>query len=209
MQAIDCFRDNLAVQAFFWALIAGVIFASRAFAHRCFPQLSSAAPDIAALEKKVDRLIKEYEDAKSQHRDDVRGMAATHKVDMDNAKSDHRLLQEIVNAMELKAEKQAGQLERHKVQISNLFQVQKKTHSILSDLVVQLLAPLYTSLLLKGVASLAFWHGEGLFPRDRQLSVNDLHNLNERLRSELTDLEIDWRWRELNSRNRFQRTLGP
>ncbi|KAJ6476173.1 hypothetical protein C8R45DRAFT_1216893 [Mycena sanguinolenta] len=43
------------------------------------------------------------------------------------------------------------------------------------------IAPIYLSLLVKGIASYAFWHGKDLYPYNRQLSVRQLHDLNCKL----------------------------
>ncbi|KAJ6571952.1 hypothetical protein B0H19DRAFT_1131896 [Mycena capillaripes] len=46
---------------------------------------------------------------------------------------------------------------------------------------ISLVGPLYGSILIKGVASSAFWHGEGLYAPDVVLSVGQLTFLNEEL----------------------------
>jgi hypothetical protein len=54
---------------------------------------------------------------------------------------------------------------------------------------ISLIAPLYVSLLAKGIASYAFWHGTGLYPPNVRLSVGQLTFLNESIKRKADDKE--------------------
>ncbi|KAJ7225979.1 hypothetical protein GGX14DRAFT_556717 [Mycena pura] len=59
-----------------------------------------------------------------------------------------------------------------------------KTKGYFRDIFRPVLAPIYTSLLVKGMASFMFWHQDGLYPPQTILTVAQLGRLNDMLEQE-------------------------
>ncbi|KAJ6590456.1 hypothetical protein DFH09DRAFT_1139418 [Mycena vulgaris] len=99
-------------------------------------------------------------------------------------KEQSKTLIKLKEDLDLKTKGFGKQNEEHNQITKRLKQLEaqsKKRDKALRLICMTLLVPVYSSLLVKGLASYVFWHGVGLYPASLALTVKQLGYLNDQL----------------------------